>query len=210
MRAPGVVAPAGIRYAGTLPRFLAWVLDGIIIGLIVGVIGAVLSAFVANRVTASYINAILTLGLELLYFVGFWTSDAKATLGMRLFNLTIGNAADGRELEIGQALLRWVALGLPFQALSFLPAPLNALGALVTLWWLVLLITTIVSPTKQGLHDRIANSAIVQPIGREGPVLACLILLAILIVLPVVAIVGLIAIGTQVTSIVARPSTIAP
>ena len=52
--------------------------------------------------------------------------------------------------------------------------------AFVTLGWIVLLVTTAASPTKQGLHDRIANSAIVQPIGREGPVTACLILLAAL------------------------------
>ena len=60
-----------------------------------------------------------------------------------------------------------------------------------------LLVTTVTSPTKQGLHDRFAGSAIVQPIGREGPVIPCLILLVLLfVVLPLIAVVGLLAVGS--------------
>jgi hypothetical protein len=43
-------------------------------------------------------------------------------------------------------------------------------GTALLLWSIVLLVTTAVSPTKQGLHDRFANSAIVQPIGGSSSV----------------------------------------
>ena len=38
-------------------------------------------------------------------------TDGHATLGMRLLNLQVGNAFDGRKLDVGQAVRRWVALG---------------------------------------------------------------------------------------------------
>jgi hypothetical protein len=75
-------------------------------------------------------------------------------------------------------------------------------------WAVILLVTTAASPTKQGLHDRFAGSAIVQPIGREGPVIPCLILLVLLfVVLPLIAVVGLLAVGSQLTEILSEVGT---
>ena len=44
------------------------------------------------------------------------------------------------------------------------------------LWAIILLITTATSPTKQGLHDRFANTALVRPSGQgtSGLATACL------------------------------------
>ena len=58
------------------------------------------------------------------------------------------------------------------------------------------------------LHDRFAGSAIVQPIGRDGPVVPCLILLVLLVVvLPFIFVLGLIAMGTQLTEILSEVGT---
>ena len=109
---------------------------------------------------------------------------------------------------MGQAAVRWVALGSWIQVLALLPGFGGLLGLLSLVWAVALLVTTVSSPTKQGLHDRFAGSAIVQPIGRDGPVIPCLILLVLLVVvLPLIAVIGLIAMGTQLTEILSEVGT---
>jgi uncharacterized RDD family membrane protein YckC len=52
------------------------------------------------------------------------------------------------------------------------------------LWNLLLLVTTIASPTKQGLHDRFAGSALVRPAGAGNRWAAgCLAILLIFVLL---------------------------
>ncbi len=182
-----VPGAAGLRFARVLHRFLAWVMDAIIVGLTAAIVAGVVGA--ASRGTSSETAAIYTviyLGVAFLYFVGLWTSAGRATLGMRVMKLQVGNAFDGRTLTMSQATLRWIGLGLPFQALSLLPGASTAIGGLVILWYLVLLITTAISPTRQGVHDRLAGSAIVQPVGASTPAMACLVLVLLLLVVPVI------------------------
>jgi uncharacterized RDD family membrane protein YckC len=136
-------------------------------------------------------------GIHLLYFVGFWTGGARATLAMRLMKLTIGGAADGATLTVRQGLIRWLAIGGIFQVLSILPG-LSGVALIAPFWALALLISTMTSPTRQGLHDRAAGSAIVQPVGASSPVVACL---AIIVGIAVVSIVALIFLGGQVSNI---------
>jgi uncharacterized RDD family membrane protein YckC len=163
--------------------------------------GAVGIAAGEDSSAASLIMAVIYFGVEFLYFVGLWTSGGRATLGMRLMKLQIGNAFDGRTLTMSQAVRRWLAL-------SLLPGAASALGGLASLWALVLLISTAISPTRQGLHDRFANSAIVQPIGASTPALACLLLLVLLlVVVPLIAIVALILLGGQVSTILSTVGT---
>ena len=182
-----VPGAAGLRFARVLHRFLAWVMDAIIVGLTTAIVAGVVAA--ASRGTASETAAIYTviyLGVAFLYFVGLWTGAGRATLGMRVMKLQVGNAFDGRTLTMSQATLRWIGLGLPLQALSLLPGASTAIGGLIILWYLVLLITTAISPTRQGLHDRFAGSAIVQPVGASTPAMACLVLVVLLLVVPVI------------------------
>ena len=196
-----------IRYAGALPRFLAYWLDGIVRASSPDWwVGS--SAPQPDSGAAALTGAIVGVGVSLLYFLGFWTSSGRATPGMRLFNLQVGAAGDGRTLSMGQAAIRWVALGSWIQVLALLPGPGGLLGLVSLAWAVALLVTTVTSPTKQGIHDRLADSAIVQPIGRGGPVIPCLILLVLLFVaLPLIALVGLIAVGTQVTEILSEVGT---
>ncbi len=208
----GVPGAPAIRFAGTLPRVLAWWLDAIIVGIgagiVAGITGGFAGAATGDATMAAAVTTVVFMGLQLLYFVGFWTGTGRATPGMRLFNLQVGNAADGRTLTRNQAVIRWAALGLPLQALALLPPPISSIGAIAALWELVLLVTTILSPTKQGLHDRWAGSAIVQPVGREGPVVACLILaVLLLVILPIFSIVMLIVVGAQVSTILSTVGT---
>src|SRR4029078_10799022 len=81
----------------------------------------------------------------------------------------VGNAFDGRPLTMDQAIRRWLGLGDVITLLGVLPAAAGLGRLLLFVWAIVLLITTATSPTKQGLHDKLANSAVVRPVsGGDG------------------------------------------
>jgi hypothetical protein len=79
--------------------------------------------------------------------------------------MQVGNYPDGATLTQNQAVRRWVALGglLPLvQVLYQLPA-IGALIGLATFgYYVYLLYSTAKSPTKQGFHDKFANSVVVK------------------------------------------------
>jgi uncharacterized RDD family membrane protein YckC len=89
-----------------------------------------------------------------------------ATPGMRLLGLRIGDEAEGRSVGPRQALLRWLLLGVPSLLASlalYVPNIIGViLGALGTVWLLLLLYTIAQSPTRQGLHDRLARTIVIK------------------------------------------------
>jgi uncharacterized RDD family membrane protein YckC len=211
------VAP-GIAYSDTLPRVIAYIFDLILLAIIGGLISTALGwsttmtsgidpatgAFDISQIRTSPEDTILRVVLAALYFIGSWTGGRRATLGQRIFQLQVGNAVDGRPLRTEQAIRRWLGLGDFLALLSLIPGQ-AALGGLSLLWALVLLITTASSPTKQGLHDKFAESAVVRPVtAGNGLVIACLVILVALILLPVVALIALIGLGSQVSTILSQ------
>ncbi len=79
-------------------------------------------------------------------------------------------------------------------------------------WSLALLFTTATSPTKQGLHDRFANSAMVEPVGvGNAALVGCVVLLVLVfVVLPVISIIALVIAGSAVTEILSTVGSPAP
>jgi uncharacterized RDD family membrane protein YckC len=144
--------------------------------------------------------------LSLVYFVFFWTGGRRSTPGQRIFNIQVGNAFDGRALSIEQAARRWLGLGLWLGLLSLIPSLVGATSLVQLLWIIVLLITTATSPTKQGLHDKFANTALVKPAGQgsSGLAMACLLVVGLLVLLFIVSIVALIFLGGQVSTILSE------
>lgn len=195
--------PGSLKFGGVLPRVLAYWLDSFLVSIIVALVGGVLGAIAGSGGFDSFvITTVLSVGTYALYFIGFWTGGGRATPGMRLFHLQVGQAADGRTLTVGQALVRWAALGYPFSLLGIVPWLALPASGLLLLWEVLLLASTAMSPTRQGIHDRLAGSAMVAPEGNEGPVIPCLVVAVILlVVLPILALVALVAIGTQVEQI---------
>jgi len=221
----GVPESGGLAYAGAFPRFVAWIIDS----LILGVIGLILAAgafalfagtvdwsqvlrpgssrvnlpnsgpFAGGILVASVIAALIGLA----YFVLLWTSGARATLGMRVLRLQVANAADGATLTKGQAVRRWIALGTWLSLLSYVPVVGALSGLAQVVWYLALLGTTITSATKQGIHDRFAGSVVVQPrAGSEnGLIIGCLVIIAFLVILPIIAIIALAFLGGQISDI---------
>ena len=171
---PGVPGVAGLLYAGTLARFVAYILDTILLGIVT----TILTAPFANRFAAfdpsrpgaiaamSPIALIISLGVGALYFIGFWTSGWRATPGMKLLKLQVGDAATGPTLTPG------AGSGAGGSASASHPGPGRRPGAGGR--WPRLAGSsgarscsspTATHPAHQGLHDRFANTAIVQPAG---------------------------------------------
>jgi len=206
---PVATGNPGWVVASTGARFGAYLLDLILSGVIIGAVLALAVSLAPDLVNGGAMVAmaysVAATGFYFLYFVGFWTSTGKATPGMRLFKLQVANAADGKRLAIGPAVVRWLALGYIFSLVGLFQ-PLAGVAALVAfVWYIVLLVTTASDSMHQGVHDHWAKSVIVRPegagSGAGGWVAACLIILLLLVLIPVVAIVALILLGSQVSEI---------
>jgi hypothetical protein len=216
---PEIPGAPGLSFADTVSRIVAYAIDILILGIIGFVIAAVLglgettvrtsgstsvtSFFVST--TNPWVSLIYVL-LGAVYFTLSWSGGRRATVGQRLFQLQVGNAFDGRLLSTEQAVRRWVALGSFLGLLAFI-RPLSGLGSLAQLVWVViLLISTAQSPTKQGLHDRFANSAVVKPSGQgtSGIAMACLLVIGIIAVLAIIFVVAVILAGPAILDELSR------
>lgn len=208
----GEVAP-GLVYADTTSRAVAYIVDLLILGIVGGAIGALLnpSAPAARDLnelmrTADPLGTILTVLIDFGYFAIAWTGGRRATIGQRVFNIQVGNAFDGRALSPAQAIRRTLALGGWLNLIGIVPG-MFAIAAMVNLIWsLVLLITTAMSATKQGLHDRFANTALVRPSGKgtSGLATACLVIVVGLLLLSLVSVIALVFLGEQVSKILSQ------
>ena len=193
--APSTALPTsaveGYQTAGVGARIVAWLLDGAILFLlsilvVIIVLVAVGPTFMDDTFATSALTAILTTGFSFLYFVGMWTSSSGATLGMRSMGLRLVQAPGPGTLGVGPAVIRWVAFGYPLSFLALVPVLSSISSWALTGWTIVLLITTAISDTNQGLHDRFAGSAVLRRIGAGSgwAVAGCLIIVGLLIVLP--------------------------
>jgi hypothetical protein len=203
----------GLAFAGTGERIVAFVIDAIIVG-IVGIvisiaIGVAPTTVRTNGTTTSWYttaNSLVVVVVGLVYFVASWTAGRRATVGQRLLHLQVGNAFDGKPLTTEQALSRWAGLGLFLSLGGLVPALAGLAGLVQIVWNIALIVSTAQSPTKQGFHDRFANSAVVRPIdqGSSTWVTACLILIVLGAVLAVIGLVGLIFLGAQMQDILSQ------
>lgn len=192
--------PPGLVFADTYTRFAAYFLDGVVLSVVASIPPAVLGLYDYATTyppepmpRATYVGvAVFTLAVQTAYFLWFWTGGRRATPGQRVFNIQVGNAFDGQPLTMSQAITRWLAMGwwlslvvlLPFLALAI------ATYAVQIVWVVVLGISVIFSPTKQGIHDRLARSALVRPAGPTSRwAIGCVWLLVILVVIEAIALV---------------------
>ena len=96
----------GLIYAGVLPRSLAWFVDGFVIALLSLVILGVLIALIVGTpeqgdTTLSTITWVGIAVIAAVYFIVFWTGRKRATPGMRLLSLQVGNVETGATLTPG-------------------------------------------------------------------------------------------------------------
>jgi uncharacterized RDD family membrane protein YckC len=124
---------AGAERVGFLLRFVATIVDAIILGIVGFVLGMVL-----DPATSGILNFVIGIA----YYLYFWTSTGQ-TIGHKLLNLRVVKT-DGSPLTVGNALLRyvgWIVSAIPF-----------GLGFLWVIW----------DANKQGWHDKIASTYVVR------------------------------------------------
>jgi uncharacterized RDD family membrane protein YckC len=124
------------------------------------------------------IDALVVAALGAAYFIGSWTLKGH-TPGQRLLGLDVVGAGADERPSAAQAAWRWLALAGPFSITAVLGAAWPALDnvgyyAFVALWYAALLVTTALSPSRRGLHDlaagtAVATSSLVWQDLRRGP-----------------------------------------
>ena len=139
--APAPSAPTtGLVYADVPNRAIAYIIDIIIVAIVAGIIDAILNGMglgvvtidqngIAINYAGAVVQGIVGLVISAAYFVYTWTS-MRATVGMRVLGMQIGNAGDGRTLTTDQAVRRWLALSAP-SILGQVLFPLPLLGFLL-------------------------------------------------------------------------------
>ena len=171
---PPPAAPSGVgQPADLLMRFLARLIDGILLGIVnfflVGliVVGMIMGGsggyFGTGRsMAAGMVSAVLSAALYLGYFAVMESRNGQ-TLGKMLLKLQT-QGPDGRTPTMDMALRRnaWAALGL----LGVIPIVGGLIGGLAELVAVIMIAVTISnSPTKQGWHDNFAGGTRVIRIG---------------------------------------------
>ncbi|HEY6608887.1 MAG TPA: RDD family protein, partial [Candidatus Limnocylindria bacterium] len=153
--APPASAPpapaAPLRYGGFWVRFVAFILDGIVIAVITGALAPLFGFPIietsttagAGGVQVNYTGSALSSLFGLVYFVGFWAFRGQ-TPGQIPFRMRVVRVSDGTRPDVVIALLRYVGLIISFAVLL--------LGVI----WVAF------DGRKQGWHDKIASTLVVR------------------------------------------------
>ena len=152
----GVVEAAieaeGPEYKGALARLLAFVIDFIALIIITAILGAI---FGGESTVATY----LSLAAGFIYFVGFWSWRGQ-TPGKMVIRAKIVKS-DGSTIGFGNAILRYLFYLVPIYAPILFFASRAGGGWLPLLGAIVGLIIIVLSSRKQGLHDMVAGTCVI-------------------------------------------------
>jgi uncharacterized RDD family membrane protein YckC len=176
----------GWYYADAPNRLIGYLLDAIILAILSFAGAAIVSLLFGPVVTfdpaadpivsvdpgLAIADAGLATAISAAYFIVTWRRLGGSP-GQRLLGMRIWAEDPERPVTIGQGAVRWSFIGLPLAvqaAASVAAAGIADAVLLIALfvWYLVLLVTTARSPTKQGLHDRAART-LVTKVAREAP-----------------------------------------
>jgi uncharacterized RDD family membrane protein YckC len=204
----------GYVIAGVGARFVAWLIDITLAGLVPAALSLLLvdwSRIITDALeqaqrdpsggfnaSAAYtiplsLNLVLVtligLGIQYLYFVGFWTSRWRATPGMIGLKMRLVDAGTGDGLTVVQATKRWIALGWPLSLLTLVPALQASQGLIQFAVWVFLFFTTVTNDRRQGLHDKWANSLVIRSVtsGNGATFAGCLVWGVLIILLGFIA-----------------------
>jgi uncharacterized RDD family membrane protein YckC len=162
---PAHAGPApGIAYAGFWIRFVAAVIDGIIVGVPLAILFFVVEGPAFRSYTdcinsaGSYASCgsiygygsiqyfnLATILVQLVYFSVLWSSFG-GTLGQRVLGLHVVDAATGGRIGIGRAIGRYIGYLI------------SAAVLLIGLIWAAF------DPRKQGWHDKMASTFVVRKV----------------------------------------------
>jgi uncharacterized RDD family membrane protein YckC len=170
----------GTRSKTLSRRLIAWIIDAAAITVLVfaavAVLGAVFGPTLELRPDAPHLrdmfavntgmlvlDALVATVISAVYVVVPWSTVA-ASPGQLLLGLRVVNPADGCSLTVAQSVRRWLLVFPPFATVAALLADVRPLATLVwaaaVAWYALLLVTTALSETSQGLHDRLVRDVV--------------------------------------------------
>jgi uncharacterized RDD family membrane protein YckC len=206
----------GFVVGGAGARFVAWLMDGLLASLVPGMIfllfvdwaglfralfdqiqfdasGRVIQGQYTNitiPITPDIVLAYLILvGVQFLYFVGFWTSRWQATPGMIGLKMRVVDANTGAGLTLMQAVRRWFAMGWWLSILVLVPVLQNA-ATLASLGVnLFVFFSMVTDDRRRGFHDKFAGSQVIRSVtsGSGATIVGCLVYIVVLILVAIVA-----------------------
>lgn len=140
-----------MHYAGFWIRFVAYLIDGIILAIVTAPLGFLFGESPLDPAASAAfgISDFLNLVIGLAYFVGFEGSSKQATPGKMAFGLIVTDESGGR-ISYPRALGRYAA------------------KILSTLILFIGFIMVAFTEKKQGLHDLLASTLVVK--GEPGMV----------------------------------------
>jgi uncharacterized RDD family membrane protein YckC len=150
------IAPT-VHYAGFWRRFLALIIDSLILGAVFGVLSAVVpfvesKSFSASDDTLNFdihltpLGAILTIGGSWLYFALLESSARGATIGKMALAMHVTDL-EGRRISFMRATGRYFA--------KYVSGMIFAIGYIMAAF----------TARKQALHDMLAGTLVVKPRG---------------------------------------------
>jgi uncharacterized RDD family membrane protein YckC len=128
--------------AGFWIRFIALILDSIILGVVQFVLSLVLGGFIDPE-TSIVVTTIMNLILTFIYFVWFQTKNNGQTFGKKVTRIRVANE-DGGHVTIGRMTLREIV------------------GKTVSTFILLIGFLMAAGKSKKALHDYIAKTIVVR------------------------------------------------
>ncbi|WP_235887971.1 RDD family protein [Neobacillus paridis] len=141
-----------MEYGGILQRFLANILDSIILSIPFGVLFSVFAGnstkALENGDFAGYIGAVslyflVSTALTILYFAGTYSSKMQASIGKRILKLKVVDVS-GNRIGFGKSLIRCLV--------QCILSPILMIGYIVAFF----------NPQKQTLHDKLAKTYVIK------------------------------------------------
>ena len=145
----------GIPYAGFWIRFVAVIIDSVIVFVATIVVSIVLGIFIGLLARATgaavdvsqggpltYLSYLIAIAISVGYFIYGWAMGS--TRGMRFFRLAVVDAETGQPIGFGRAAVRYLGY-----VVSVLPCYIGLIWAAF-------------DPKKQGWHDKFAGSVVIQ------------------------------------------------
>lgn len=140
---PGTYTSSGGQPGGLLPRWLARIIDGILIGIVSFVL-----AFATDSLSSVWVTGLFTGLLTFVYFVAFEVTQGW-TPGKKLLGLSVHGPGGATKPTLQQSAVRNA-----FTLLPIIPFVGGLLGVIAIL---VIAVTINGSATKQGKHDELAG-----------------------------------------------------
>lgn len=140
---PSTYSPSGGQPGGLLPRWVARIIDGILIAIVAVVLG-----FFTDTLSNVWVTGLFTGALTFVYFVAFEIAQGW-TPGKKMLGLSVHGPGGTAKPTVQQSAVRNA-----FTLLPIIPFIGGLLGVIAIL---VIAVTINASPTKQGKHDELAG-----------------------------------------------------